>query len=198
MSLEQKTKLPKFCEFETKYRVDLSKQDDFKDIMESLEDLKSFVYVEGPDVYWTKELDNFQRYRKAAHEKSGKAWLTNKFKKTNSNNNQRQEHNIRVDHTPFEEVKSYVESMGYEYDFQIYKNCHIYEFADAKLVFYSVRCEKGNREYFIEIEVDETTIHKYTEEEAWDVIRKYETIMEPLGIKAQNRLRKSLYEMYRR
>jgi len=102
-----------------------------------------------------------------------------------------------VDKTPFEEIKSYVESMGYKYDFQIYKNCHIYEFADAKIVFYSVRCEKGNRDYFIEIEVDEATIHKYTEEEAWDVIRKYETLMEPLGIKAQNRLRKSLYEMYR-
>lgn len=193
-----KDKLPKFTEFETKYRVELDKQPLFKDLVESLEGLKEFVYVQGPDVYWTKGEDNFQRYRKAEHDKSGKAWLTNKFKTEDSNNNNRVEHNIRIDHTPYEEVKSYVESMGYEYNFKIIKYCHIYKFKDATLVFYLVKDEKKNRECFIEIEVDEATIEKYTEEEAWDVIRKYENIMSPLGIKPQNRLRKSLFEMYRK
>lgn len=192
------TKLPKFTEFETKYRVDSDLQYPFKDLVENLEGLKEFIYVEGPDVYWTKGEDNFQRYRKAAHEKSGKAWLTNKFKIKTENNQQRIEHNIRVDHTPRKEIASYVESLGFEFDFEIYKNCHIYRFYDATLVYYSVRSDKGVRDYFLEIEVDEATIHKLSEDDAWDVVKKYEKILEPLGIKPQNRLRKSLYEMYRK
>lgn len=190
--------LPKFTEFETKYRVDAQMQFPFKDLVETLEGLKSFVYVEGPDIYWTKGEENFQRYRKAAHEKSGKAWLTNKFKTKDDNNTKRVEHNIRVDHTPLKEIKSYVESLGFKFNFEIYKNCHIYSFEDATLVFYSVRDEAGKRDYFIEIEVDESSIHTLTEEEAWEIVKKYEKHMEPLGLKPQNRLRKSLFEMYKK
>ena len=191
-------KLEKFTEFETKYKVESDTQYPFKDLVEKLPELKEFVYVEGPDIYWTKGADNFQRYRKATNDSSGKAWLTNKFKTSDANNNQRLEHNIRVDKTPFEEVRSFVESMGYKYNFEIHKACHIYKFKDATLVYYSVRDERGARNFFVEIEVDEATIHKLTEEEAWDVIKKYEKVLEPIGISPQKRMRKSLFEMYRR
>ena len=41
-------------EFETKYRVDGGKIYEFKKIVGSLEGRKDFVYVEGPDHYYTK------------------------------------------------------------------------------------------------------------------------------------------------
>lgn len=198
MDSSKDKKLKKFTEFETKYKIDTDRQYEFKDLVEKIQDLKDFCYVEGPDVYWTKGKENFQRFRRAAHDKNGKAWLTNKFKSSEANNNIRLEHNIRVDKTPDQEIASYVESLGFKYNFTIYKNCHIYRFADATLVYYSVRDEKGKRTNFIEIEVDEATIDKYTENEAWEIVKKYEKVLEPLGIKAQNRLRKSLFEMYRR
>ena len=39
-------------------------------------------------------------------------------------------------------------------------------------------------------------IPKMTEEEAWNIIRKYERELAPLGITHRHRLNKSLFEMY--
>jgi predicted adenylyl cyclase CyaB len=114
------------------------------------------------------------------------------------NNIQREELNIRVDVTPFETITKLVENLGFTYNFRIYKMCHIYKFDDATLVFYTVEDEKKNLTHFIEIEVHEENIRHMTEEEAWGIVKKYETALEPIGIKPQNRLRKSLFEMYRR
>ena len=74
--------------------------------------------------------------------------------------------------------------------------CHIYNFNDATLVFYTVRDEKGTMTHFVEIELDEDNIHKLTEEEAWGIIRKYERVLAPIGITHRHRLNKSLFEMY--
>ena len=57
---------------------------------------------------------------------------------------------------------------------------------------------KNSESHFIEIELNESTIYNHTEEEAWTLLMKYEKMLEPLGIHAQKRLRKSLFEMYRR
>jgi adenylate cyclase class IV len=51
---------------------------------------------------------------------------------------------------------------------------------------------------FVEIEVSEEKISSMTEKEAWAIIEKYERALEPVGLTAKNRLRKSLFEMYRR
>jgi hypothetical protein len=37
-----------------------------------------------------------------------------------------------------------------------------------------------------------------TEDQAWAIIEKYEKILEPVGITAHKRLRRSLWEMYKR
>jgi len=193
-----KKKLDKQIEFETKYLVAEATQYKFKDLVAGLSGLIDFLYVEGPDVYWTKDDDTFQRPRRAALGTDSCAWLTNKFKQVEGNNIIRVEHNIRVDSTPQDEIAAYVESMGYKYNFQIYKNCHIYRFNDATLVYYSVKDEKGIRNYFVEIEVNESTIHTLTEMQAWAVVRKYEDVLKPIGISAQHRLRKSLFEIYKK
>ena len=51
-------------------------------------------------------------------------------------------------------------------------------------------------EFETKYRVDEDSIHKLTLSEAMDKIRKYEKVLEPLGITHRNRLTKSLYEMY--
>lgn len=190
-------KLDQFIEFETKYRIDADKLYEFKSIIGNLPDLLEFVYVEGPDVYWTKGESEFLRYRKAAHEsENGKAWLTMKAQQKGATNNIiRKEVNWRVDATSFETIREGAELLGFTYNFRIYKICHIYRFKDATLVFYTVK-EEDSISHFVEIEVDEATIGTYTEDEAWGIIKKYEIILSPLGIKPQNRLRKSLFQMY--
>jgi hypothetical protein len=37
-----------------------------------------------------------------------------------------------------------------------------------------------------------------TEEQAWGIIAKYEKLLDSIGLNAQKRLRKSLFEMYYR
>ena len=187
-------------EFETKYSTEFSTLPQFKAIAESLPDLKEFVYAQGPDVYWTKpgELDSFMRYRKAEHDKSPKAWLTMKVKTSDGNNIQRRETNWRVDKTPMKTIEEGVDILGYKFNFRIWKMCHIYKYKDATLVHYTLKDDKDKTAHFMEIEVDEETIGSYTEDEAWEVIKKYEEILAPLGIDWRNRIRKSLFEMYRK
>lgn len=195
MTVEAKL-LPQWTEFETKYRIDGDKLYEFKGIVEKLDGLKEFVYVEGPDTYWTGA-ECFARYRKASHDSSGMAWLTFKWKPEGAKNNiKRKEQNLRVDVTPFEAIDDTVQTLGFKYDFKIYKMCHIYKFEEAIAVFYTVKNDKGNVDHFIEIEVDEEKISKMTEQEALDIIRKYEKVLKPLGITHRNRVPRSLYEMY--
>jgi hypothetical protein len=64
------------------------------------------------------------------------------------------------------------------------------------LVFYTVRSEDNKTNHFIEIELDEDKIGTMTYDEAWDKIRHYEKLLNPIGISHSKRLTKSLYEMY--
>jgi hypothetical protein len=193
--------IPRFTEFETKYRTELDQQMRFKTIVEDLPGLEGFKYAQGPDTYYTKPDGSFGRYRRGQFPWSDKfAQWTRKQKRDGVKNNvQRFESNWRVDSTPQEEIHAGALNEGYQLNFEILKSCHIYYFNDATLVFYTVR-EKGttNFDHFIEIEVKEETIHRLTEEQAWGVITKYEKILEPVGVNARKRLQKSLFEMYRK
>ena len=191
--MESKT-LDKFCEFETKYRVDGDLIYKFKEIISEL-DYKNFVYAEGPDFYFTKKDGSFLRYRKAVTEKRSE--VTIKEKPTGAKNNiKRKEVNWRVDFNSKEAIEAGAEMMGFQFNFSIYKQCHIYNFKDYTLVFYTVRGSDNKNNHFIEIELNEDTIHLLTEKEAMDKIRKCELILYPLNITHKNRLSKSLYEMY--
>lgn len=188
-------KLDKHTEFETKYRVEGDLQFKFKAIVSEL-DFKKFVYAEGPDYYFTKPDGSFLRYRKATTEKRSEVTLKEKPSGAKSNV-LRKEVNWRVDNTSKSSVEEGAAMMGYTFNFSIWKSCHIYNLKDGTtLVFYTVRDENNRTDHFVEIELDETTIHNYTEDEAMDMIRKYEEVLKPLGITHHNRLKKSLYEMY--
>ncbi len=192
---ERKTLEP-FTEFETKYRVDGETIHAFKALVENLGWKFDFIYVQGDDIYYTKPDGWFARYRRADGEK--RAEVTWKRKPEGAKYNiKRKEWNWRVDGTSFEEIEDALLSQGHDRNFEIWKMCHIYKFKEQEVtfVFYTVRDGK-KLDHFIEIELDEKGIHNYTEEEAFERIRGFETTLESIGISHRHRLTKSLYEMY--
>lgn len=191
---EVNEKLEQHTEFETKYRVEGDLVYKFKSIVSEM-DYKNFVYAEGPDFYYTKPDGSFLRYRKAVTER--RAEVTMKEKPDGARHNiQRKEVNWRVDSNSRETIHEGALMMGFKFNFSIWKSCHIYNFKDATLVFYTVRDDNNKLDHFVEIELDEKSIHNLTHDEAMEVIRKYEKVLLPLGITYKNRLTKSLYEMY--
>ena len=238
MSTEEASKqenVAEHTEFETKYRVEPSVLTEFKRIMATLPGFQKFIYVEGPDDYYTNEhmtkklsdfaetlpsgnkkalqellaesvqqFPPFMRYRRPAFGLDGdRRELTTKYKQEGAKNNvQREEKNIRVDNSKEDTVTKFVEDLGYKLNFSIWKTCHIYNFDDATLVFYMVydttNGKASKMDNFVEIEVSEEKISGMTKDQAWDIVTKYEKALESIGISARNRLRKSLFEMYRR
>jgi len=208
MILDTDKKTLEFHEFEVKFRLDESKLNDWKQLIRDYANsdgsgYKDFVYVDSDDIYFTRESTSedvdyeFIRYRFSDGEK--RAELTTKRKLKDSNNIIRKEQNVRVDNNDRETIHEFVtDGLGFDYNFRITKYVQIYIFKDATLPFYTVVDENKKRDTFVEIEVDEKLLHSITEEEAWAIINKYEKLLEPLGITPRNRLRKSLFEMYKR
>jgi len=189
----EKTNL-EYHEVEVKFRVDEKILNDWKQLVEGLDGWK-FIYVQSDDIYYTKG-NEFLRYRFTAEDE--RAELTYKAKINEGNNMIRKEINLRVDPNSPETVEAFSDCLGYKYNFKIGKYVHIYKFDDVTLPFYTVIDEDGKRDTFLEIEINEDTIHNLTEDECWTIIKKYEDILKPLGIVAQKRLRLSLFEMYRK
>jgi len=204
-------------EFETKYRVEDQNLIVFKQILDGLQEEKKFIYVEGPDFYFTYPkwwFENnpqwdpggtFGRYRKPSYGlDNGRRQVTCKYKPKDAKNSiQRKEYNLNVTPETNESVIfGQFEAHGMQFNSSIIKNCHIYKLEDATLVFYTVYDTTDGTpkkaDNFVEIEVDEDTISSKTEEQAWAVITKYERLLEKVGLNAQKRLRKSLFEMYKR
>jgi|ERR1035437_2007231 predicted adenylyl cyclase CyaB len=184
----------KFLEIETKYDAIEIDRLKFKSLMESLNP-KVFLYVEGTDEYYVKGVDDFLRYRMAVkHIDDKRSELTFKKKSIANNNNVREEVNLRIDLNDPLLVKAFCEGLGYKRNFSVYKYCDIYFFEDANLVYYDVISDSGKPGSFVEIEASEDI--GLTEDQAWEIVQKYEKILSPLGINAQKRKRLSLFEMY--
>jgi hypothetical protein len=196
--------IEKLTEFETKYRVEAHLLTEFKRIVGSLAGLEKFIYVEGPDYYFTKKDGSFARYRRPSHGlDNGRSEVTIKVKPEGAKNNiVRKEVNWRVDATPEDAIREGLSLMGYTPNFSIWKGCHIYTFQDATLVFYTVfdttDGKASKADSFVEIEVCEEKVSELTHDQAMEIIVKYEEAMADLGITARHRLKKSLFEMYRR
>jgi predicted adenylyl cyclase CyaB len=188
-----------FIEFETKYRISGDMVYKFKEIVGSHPEIEDFLYVEGDDIYYTKE-DEFLRYRMPP-KKNKRAELTYKTKHGAKNNVARTEVNLRVDSNDHSTVEKFVNILGFKYNFRITKICHIYYTKEANLVFYSIIDHTDSNkkmEHFVEIEVNEELSSTLTEQENWAIIKRWENIMAPIGIIAQKRLSKSLFEMYKK
>ena len=214
--MEEKERSLEHIEFETKYRVEDHLLIEFKQIMESHPELKDFVYIEGPDMFfiyppswfeanpqWDQN-GTFIRYRKPSFGlDKGRRQVTWKYKPKDAKNSiQRKEHNWDIGKTPEKVILEQLQDSGASFNASIVKNCHIYQFDDATLVFYTVYDTTYGKpkkaDYFVEIEVNEDLIVDLNESEAWAIIEKYEKVLSPLGISPQKRLRKSLFEMYKK
>lgn len=170
--------------------------------------INDFIEKEVPDMgrkifltnilkkFMEEELDlpKFLRHRASEDKKIKRKEITFKKKHKDANNIRRTEVNLRVDNNNADTIREFCEGIGYEHTFDVYKYCDIYYADDAVLVFYSVKDSDGKMGHFMEIEVNEEM--DFTEEEAWTIIKKYEKLLEPVGVKPQGRIRKSLYEMY--
>lgn len=185
----------KFLEIETKYDANGIDRIQFKNLLTSMGP-KSFLYVESTDVYFSKGED-FIRYRMPPEtEKTSKSELTLKKKHISANNVIRTEINLRVDPNDAQTVYAFCEGLGYSKNFSVYKICDIYFFEDADVVFYTVLDEDKKSAHFLEIEVDESL--DITEDEAKGILTKYEKLLAPLGLTAQKRMKRSLWEIYRK
>jgi hypothetical protein len=204
-------------EFETKYRVEDHQLIEFKQLMDTSTQDKKFIYVEGPDFYWTRPkwwFDNnpqwdpdgtFVRFRKPSYGlDNGNRQVTSKYKPKESKSSiQRIENNWDIkDKTEEAAIIKELQCQGLSFNFSIVKNCHIYVFPDATTVFYTVYDTTDGKpkkaDSFVEIEVNEDNMKNTTAAQAWAVITKYEKILEPLGISAKKRLYRSLFAMYKR
>ena len=185
-----------FLEIETKYEAQPGDRNPFKILARSLNP-KKFVYVESRDVYFTKVNDEFLRYRMAAdHLDDSRSELTFKKKHVEKNNMVRTEVNLRIDLNSPELVTAFCEGISYTRNFSVFKMCDIYYFEDGNIVYYTVIDDFGKIASFIEIEASEDI--GLTQDQAWEVIQKYEKLLVPLGISPQKRKKLSLFEMYRR
>lgn len=207
--MEEKPNLDPNTEFECKYRVEPHVLVEFKKIVSELPNLRSFLYVEGPDFYYSHpdyDDSSFGRYRRPSFGlDGGRAEWTVKFKPKGAKNSiKRLEVNWRVDQTSEEDVKRGAELMGFKHNFSIIKSCQIYKFEDATLVFYTVydvteSSTSSKVDHFVEIEVAEKMITDgMAEDQAWGIVEKYEKSLAPIGINPQKRLRKQLWDMYKR
>lgn len=206
-SEETEEKKLEYYEVEVKFRMDEAKLNDWKQLVTSLKDkegfdFKEFTYVDSDDKYFTRSISDdieyeFVRYRFSDDRKNKRAELTTKKKLKSGNNIFRKEKNLRVDLNKQELVEGFIKDLGFDFNFKISKYVQIYKFADATLPWYTVIDKNGKRDTFIEIEVDEELLHSITESEAWEIIKKYEAALAPLGVTYRNRLNLSLFEMYR-
>ena len=181
-----------FKELETKYYADNIGMDDFVKLVQPLN--PTWMMVSSYDDYFTNDKDEFIRYR--YHDHMGE--LTIKRKTTDANNNNRVEVNVPTDGKSGASIQAFVDLLGYKKNFSIFKTCKIAFLEKAVLVYYVVYDENLNeKKRFIEVEAKET-YNWASEEEAWATVVEYENMLAPLGISAKNRLKKSLFELFKK
>lgn len=183
----------KFKEIESKYHANEIKMADFIRLMEELNPNKKLT-VSSYDDYFINEKDDFIRYRH--NDDVGE--LTIKRKINPKNNIERVEINLPIAESNFLKIKEFVSLLGYKHNFTIYKTCKIY-WINNKVISYYMVYDENIKELgrFIEIEADETHEWK-SEKEALEEINKFEKLLLPLGLNNKNRLRKSLFEMFKK
>jgi len=181
-----------FKEIETKYSANTISIDTFTKLVEPLN--PEWVMVSSYDDYFTNDNDDYIRYR--YHDHMGE--LTIKRKTTDLNNNNRIEVNLPTQGKSSNAVAAFVGLLGYKRNFSIFKTCKIAFLEKVVLVYYIVYDENLNeKQRFIEVEANEKYSWK-SEEEAWATVIEYEKILEPLGITPKHRLRKSLFELFKK
>ena len=199
--------LNEFTELEYKYKADNVGLKQFTDLMEKL-GYEKHLTVSSWDYYYDKpNTDDFIRFRAS----SIRPELTIKRKVNESNNWNRIEVDLPLDPSKINEnlkktVEEFTKLEGYSENFKIYKSCFIYWQELINYVYYIVYDEQMNTlARFIEIEFNKDKVNevikntdKTTLISPRDYLAEAEKNLGVLGIGHQNRLKKSLFEMFRR
>lgn len=184
----------KFKEIEFKYDADNISLEKF---LESVKAMKPnrWLTVSSYDQFFVKDDTDFVRYRYTDE----RGELTIKKKTTDKNNFNRIEVNLPTSGDNFEAAKAFCELLGYTHNFGIYKTCKIAFFEKQVLVYYIVYdMELKEKRRFIEIEANEDYAWE-SDQQAWDHVTNIESELNiSLGITPKNRLRKSLFEMFKK
>lgn len=141
---------------------------------------------------------DFFRYRQGSSPE-----LTIKIKLDSKNNNNRIEYDIPLNPNASEKdveavIAGFVGLLGFEFNVRIYKYCSIYFYEKTSLVYYTVQDEEM-REIGRYVEVEANKKYPFAStEEAWETVVELEKTLEPLGITAKNRMRKSQWEINRK
>jgi len=187
--------MEEFTELEFKYRADQVKLSDFVALMETL-GYKSRKDVSSWDYYYThaEDKEEFLRFRDSDNPE-----LTIKRKVKAANNWERVEVDLPIDPNRAKKmlVDKWVGLEGYNHNFTIYKSCFIFWQDVVNMVYYIVydenMVEKGR---FIEIEANKDKLSGVGLDFARSRLRELEQQFQKLGIAPQNRLKKSLFEMF--
>lgn len=192
-----------FIELEYKYKADSVKLTDFVKLLES-QQVNKRLDISSWDHYYVKEEDNsFQRFRQ-----SDTPELTKKVKTKTGNNWARVEVDLPLDFSRVtkEIVTKYVELDGYKPNFSIYKNCFIFWLDDVNYVYYTV-FDENLKELgrFIEVEVNKNRVNYLNSQEhlfsrgnknAEITLQNAEKLLEYINITPQNRMKKSVFELF--
>jgi adenylate cyclase class IV len=182
-----------FKEIEFKFDAENIKREAFLGIMDNLS-VRKKMNVSSYDTYFMDDTGDAIRYRWT----DDRGELTIKRKTNKSNNNDRIEVNLPTAGGNLSAVSTFCSLLGYRLNFEIFKTCNIFWVDKVVLVYYVVFDKELNElRRFIEIEADED-LEWESEEQAWSEVVKYEKMLEALGITPQNRLRKSLFEIFRK
>lgn len=192
-----------FQELEYKYRADDLGLSQFVDVMKVLPDGER-LDTSSWDIYYTKadNKDMFARYRGG-----DKPELTIKQKTTDGNNWVRIEVDLPLDINRVDEasVTKFLEMSGFKENFRIYKSCFIYFYSDVNYVYYSVynhnMKEMGK---FVEVEVNKNKVRYLDSADnkfkcgktAIETLNLAAKELEKLGLTPQNRMKKSLFELF--
>lgn len=188
--------MSEFQELEFKYKADTVKLTDFQALAEKLGAKKKYD-VSSWDQYYTHKSneDYFIRYRE-----SDTPELTKKRKTKDANNWERVEVDLPLDGSRIKNdiVDKFVSLDGYEKNFKIYKSCFIFWFDLTNMVYYTVYDENMKEiGRYIEVEVNKDQIQEVGKDTCLAHLSELEEELEKLGISKKNRMKRSLFEIFK-
>jgi adenylate cyclase class IV len=182
-------------ELEFKYDGSDIKLSKFVDFAQSLNPVKR-VEGSGWDYYYSGEGQNFEFIR---FRYGGIAELTIKIKSIEKNNNNRFELDVPLSlNVSLWMIEKFVSLFGFKENFRVYKYFDIYWFEKVDIVYYTIynkdMSEIGRR---VEIEARKDYPFK-SSEEALAEVKAMEQKMSEIGITPQKRMKKSMWEQFRK
>lgn len=188
--------IKRYLEIETKYNAKNVSLTEFKEFCKARGPLRS-IMASGYDHFYAKpdEESSFCRHRTGPDRNE----FTYKQKTNAANSTIRREVNVNMMPGESKETAAALaESFGYQYNTSIFKTCFVYTYEWYTLVYYiTYDLDMKELDRLLEIEMKED--HPWASEaDAWNQLTVLEKLCKPLGASPQARIKRSLFEMYRK